>query len=49
MTTTGSGRRIHLRTCPLCEAMCGLEVHVRDDRVELIRGDRDDGQASGTT
>ena len=21
-------RQIHLRTCPLCEAMCGLEVHV---------------------
>jgi hypothetical protein len=21
-----------MRTCPLCEAMCGLDVHVRDDR-----------------
>jgi anaerobic selenocysteine-containing dehydrogenase len=47
MTTTGNGRRIHLRTCPLCEAMCGLEVHVRDDRVELIRGDRDDVWSKG--
>ena len=47
MTTTGNGRRIHLRTCPLCEAMCGLEVHVRDDRVELIRGDRQDVWSKG--
>jgi anaerobic selenocysteine-containing dehydrogenase len=23
-----SERTVHLRTCPLCEAMCGLEVHV---------------------
>jgi anaerobic selenocysteine-containing dehydrogenase len=27
--------------------MCGLEVHVRDDRVELIRGDRDDAWSKG--
>ena len=47
MTTTANGRRIHLRTCPLCEAMCGLEVHVRDDRVELIRGDREDVWSKG--
>ena len=37
-----SGRQVHLRTCPLCEAMCGLEIHVRDEQVELIRADRDD-------
>jgi anaerobic selenocysteine-containing dehydrogenase len=47
MTATANGRRIHLRTCPLCEAMCGLEVHVRDDRVELIRGDREDVWSKG--
>jgi anaerobic selenocysteine-containing dehydrogenase len=47
MTGTANGRRIHLRTCPLCEAMCGLEVHVRDDRVELIRGDRQDVWSKG--
>ena len=47
MTGTANGRRIHLRTCPLCEAMCGLEVHVRDDRVELIRGDREDVWSKG--
>ena len=40
-TTTGTGagaRQVHLRTCPLCEAMCGLEIHVADERVELHPG-----------
>jgi anaerobic selenocysteine-containing dehydrogenase len=40
-------RTIHLRTCPLCEAMCGLEVHVEGDRVALIRPDRDDVWSKG--
>src|SRR5256714_1804687 len=40
-------RQIHLRTCPLCEAMCGLEVHVEDERVALIRPDRDDVWSKG--
>lgn len=30
------------RTCPLCEAGCGLELTVRDGVVSRIRGDRDD-------
>ena len=30
------------RTCPLCEATCGLEITVRDGAVQRIRGDRDD-------
>jgi anaerobic selenocysteine-containing dehydrogenase len=47
MTATNSGTRIALRTCPLCEAGCGLEITVgRDDdgteRVKRIRGDMDD-------
>jgi anaerobic selenocysteine-containing dehydrogenase len=29
-------------TCPLCEATCGLELHVEDHEVRLVRGDRDD-------
>jgi anaerobic selenocysteine-containing dehydrogenase len=47
--TTGRdhARQVHLRTCPLCEAMCGLEIHVADDRVELIRADRDDAWSRG--
>jgi len=39
--------RTAYRTCPLCEATCGLEVTVQEDeggveRVVRIRGDRDD-------
>jgi anaerobic selenocysteine-containing dehydrogenase len=36
--TTG----IAFRTCPLCEAGCGLEIALRGDEVVRIRGDRDD-------
>src|SRR5215213_333733 len=32
----------HFRTCPLCEATCGLEVVVDEGRAVRIRGDRDD-------
>jgi anaerobic selenocysteine-containing dehydrogenase len=34
--------RTHYRTCPLCEAMCGLAIQVREGLVTEIRGDRDD-------
>jgi anaerobic selenocysteine-containing dehydrogenase len=34
--------RTAFRTCPLCEAGCGLEITVVEDRVTRIRGDRDD-------
>jgi anaerobic selenocysteine-containing dehydrogenase len=37
----------HLRTCPFCEAMCGLEVSVRDGRVAGIRPDADDVWSKG--
>ena len=40
-------RAVHYRTCPLCEAMCGLELHVEDGAVRLIRGDRDDVWSHG--
>jgi anaerobic selenocysteine-containing dehydrogenase len=33
---------VHYRTCPLCEATCGLEITMRGDAVKRIRGDRDD-------
>jgi anaerobic selenocysteine-containing dehydrogenase len=42
--TTGGGR-VAYRTCHLCEATCGLELHLGgvDGRtVTLVRGDRDD-------
>lgn len=30
------------RTCPLCEATCGLRLDIADGRVTRVRGDRDD-------
>ena len=47
MATAESDTRTAYRTCPLCEAGCGLEITVRtaDDgspTVQRIRGDRDD-------
>lgn len=41
------GTQVHLRTCPLCEAMCGLRIHVRGDRVERITPDPDDVWSRG--
>ncbi|HKI39862.1 MAG: molybdopterin-dependent oxidoreductase [Mycobacterium sp.] len=43
---TGEDGR-HLRTCPLCEAMCGLEIQVEDGKVAGIRGNRDDVWSRG--
>ena len=37
----------HLYTCPLCEAMCGLEIQVEAGRVAGIRGNRDDTWSRG--
>ena len=34
-------------TCPLCEAMCGLQLRVDDDLVTDIRGNRDDVWSQG--
>ena len=42
MTTT-----THFRTCPLCEAMCGLAIKVEGHDVTDIRGDRDDPFSRG--
>ena len=33
---------VHVRTCPLCESMCGLEVEVDAGRVTSIRANDDD-------
>jgi anaerobic selenocysteine-containing dehydrogenase len=35
-------RRVVYRTCHLCEATCGLELHLEADEIALVRGDRDD-------
>ena len=37
----------HLYTCPLCEAMCGLQIEVADGRVTGIRGNPDDVWSRG--
>jgi anaerobic selenocysteine-containing dehydrogenase len=38
--TVDAATETHHRTCPLCEATCGLELTVRDGSVVRIRGDR---------
>jgi len=35
------------RTCPLCEATCGLELTVTDDEVTRVRGDEHDVFSAG--
>lgn len=42
-----SGNQIHFRTCPLCEATCGLEINHRDGEIVRIRGDRQDVFSQG--
>ncbi|MEU2033229.1 molybdopterin-dependent oxidoreductase [Nocardia amamiensis] len=40
--------RTLLRTCPLCEAVCGLELTLdSDDHVTAVRGDRNDPFSKG--
>jgi anaerobic selenocysteine-containing dehydrogenase len=34
--------RTAIRTCPLCEATCGLELELEGDRVVRVRGDEQD-------
>ncbi|MEO5761809.1 MAG: molybdopterin-dependent oxidoreductase [Vicinamibacteria bacterium] len=38
---------LHHRTCHLCEAMCGLVIETRNDRIEKIRGDEADPLSRG--
>ena len=47
MTATTPTTSTHFRTCPLCEAMCGLEIRVSDGTVDRIRGDRADVWSKG--
>ncbi len=37
----------HFRTCNLCEAMCGLEIQVKDGQIQAIKGDKDDPFSRG--
>jgi len=38
---------VHYRSCNLCEASCGLEITVANNRVVGIRGDKDDPISQG--
>ncbi|MFV1960788.1 MAG: molybdopterin-dependent oxidoreductase, partial [Acidimicrobiia bacterium] len=40
--TAPTDTRIEYRTCPLCEATCGLEITIKNGAAQRIRGDRDD-------
>jgi anaerobic selenocysteine-containing dehydrogenase len=46
LAATGADGR-HLYTCPLCEAMCGLEIQVDGGKVAGIRGNRADEWSRG--
>ncbi|MGG1679096.1 molybdopterin oxidoreductase family protein [Neobacillus sp. NRS-1170] len=39
--------KINFRTCPLCEATCGLEIHTRGHEVVHIKGDKQDPFSKG--
>jgi anaerobic selenocysteine-containing dehydrogenase len=41
-TTAANDERIAYRTCPLCEACCGLELKLRDEQIVSIRGNQAD-------
>ncbi|MEL6977210.1 MAG: molybdopterin-dependent oxidoreductase [Pseudomonadota bacterium] len=40
-------RRLHHRACPLCEAICGLEIETIGGTVASIRGDKNDPLSRG--
>jgi anaerobic selenocysteine-containing dehydrogenase len=42
MEVNGHRDRIAYRTCPLCEATCGLEIKLQGEEIVSIRGDRQD-------
>jgi len=44
--TEGADRTV-FRTCPLCEATCGLAITMRGDDVVKVRGDEDDVFSKG--
>lgn len=39
--------RTAYRTCPLCEATCGVEITLEDESVKVIRGDRENPFSKG--
>ncbi|WP_138514935.1 molybdopterin-dependent oxidoreductase [Rhodoferax bucti] len=47
MSETSPHTRTHHRICPLCEACCGLEIKVQDNKVISIRGHEADVLSRG--
>ena len=47
VTSTTPADRTVFRTCPLCEATCGLQIEIKDSAVKRIRGDQDDVFSKG--
>ncbi len=39
--------KVEYRTCPLCEATCGLEIEVEGREIVKVRGDREDVFSAG--
>ena len=39
--------KTHLRTCNICEAMCGLEIKYQDKEILSIKGDKEDPFSQG--
>ncbi|MGZ4161150.1 MAG: molybdopterin-dependent oxidoreductase, partial [Neobacillus sp.] len=46
-TNMNSSKNISYRTCPLCEATCGLEIHTQEREVVNIKGDKLDPFSKG--
>ncbi len=46
-TPTAEDTITHHRSCPLCEAVCGLEITTKGDQVVRIRGDQNDPYSKG--
>lgn len=44
---TADNSSLHFRNCNLCEAICGVEISVQDDRRLDIRGDKEDPFSRG--
>lgn len=47
MTAGGADHTLRYRACPLCEAICGLELRYVGDRLSAIRGDAQDPFSRG--
>ncbi len=45
--TDSAATRTHFRTCNLCEAMCGLEITLKNEQIVGIRGDKRDPFSRG--